>query len=256
MDATWQNDDESVRLYLGDCRDVLPFVSGVTAFVTDPPYSIQNEFGTQERLDGTRALQWAWDNECTVEAVVERVRLGLEKVNCDGAFVVFCGSDQVGELVKAFRDFDFTPKMLTWVKKCPPPACPGNWWPSAFELGFYGYRSGAYFGDKDTKRNNVFLFDSYRHGQPGKVDHPTQKPLALMERLVTGVCPQGSTVLDAFMGSGTTGVACVRHGRKFIGIERDPKFFELSKRRIQEAMGQEVKGKDGMTQRRMFAEAQ
>ncbi len=65
--------------------------------------------------------------------------------------------------------------------------------------------------------------------------HPTQKPVALMEYMVKTYSDAGDTVLDPFMGSGTTGVACVKTGRKFIGIEKEPKYFEIAKRRITEA---------------------
>ena len=65
--------------------------------------------------------------------------------------------------------------------------------------------------------------------------HPTQKPVALMEYLIRTYTNEGETVLDNCMGSGTTGVACVKMGRKFIGIELDPTYFEIAKKRIKEA---------------------
>lgn len=85
-----------------------------------------------------------------------------------------------------------------------------------------------------------------------KCDHPCPKPIGMMDWLVNRGSRDGHTVADPFMGSGTTGVACVRLGRRFIGIEKEPKYFDIAKRRIQEALGMEVKGKDGTTQKRMF----
>ena len=67
--------------------------------------------------------------------------------------------------------------------------------------------------------------------------HPTQKPLAVM-KWVIGLCPNSDTILDPFMGSGTTGVAAVQMGRKFIGIEREPKYFDIACERIQKAVNQ------------------
>jgi DNA modification methylase len=235
---TWTSDCGTVQLYLGDCLDVLPTLApgSVDAVVTDPPYSIENEFGTQKRKDGTRSLQWSWDLQCTPEYIAERVGAAMDVLPSPGAVACWCGSDQVGVLMKAFRRRGFTPKMMAWVKKCPPPAMPGNWWPSGFELGLYGYRSGAWFGDDDPKRCNVWTHDSYRHGQPGKVDHPTQKPVVLMERLVKSIVPPEGLCMDGFMGSGTTGVACVRLGRRFIGIEIDPDYFAIAKHRIQDEL--------------------
>ena len=105
-------------------------------------------------------------------------------------------------------------------------------------MAVYGYRPGAYFNDPDPCRTNVFVADSYRYGQPGKVDHPTQKPLGLIKRLVGAMVPQHGTALDPFMGSGTTGVACAQLDRKFIGIEIEPKYFDIACERIQTAYDQ------------------
>lgn len=69
----------------------------------------------------------------------------------------------------------------------------------------------------------------------GRSLHPTQKPVALMEYLIRTYTNEGDTVLDFTMGSGTTGVACVNTGRKFIGIEMDAKYFEIAQRRIEAA---------------------
>jgi DNA modification methylase len=69
----------------------------------------------------------------------------------------------------------------------------------------------------------------------GATAHPTQKPVALMEYLVRTYTNEGDTVLDNCMGSGTTGVACKNTGRKFIGIERDPAYFEIARSRIEAA---------------------
>jgi site-specific DNA-methyltransferase (adenine-specific) len=69
----------------------------------------------------------------------------------------------------------------------------------------------------------------------GKSLHPTQKPVALMEYLIRTYTNEGETVLDNTMGSGTTGVACARAGRRFVGIERDEAFFEIARKRIESA---------------------
>ena len=73
----------------------------------------------------------------------------------------------------------------------------------------------------------------------GRVEfgHPTQKPIALMQWCL-GFLPKAETILDPFMGSGTTGVACVKLGRKFIGIEIDPDYFEIACKRIRQACAQ------------------
>ncbi len=72
--------------------------------------------------------------------------------------------------------------------------------------------------------------------------HPTQKPLALMERVILASTVRGAVVLDPFCGSGTTGVAAVAHGRSFVGIEREPAFVDLARRRLESVDGENAEG--------------
>ncbi|HEU4682953.1 MAG TPA: DNA methyltransferase [Nitrospira sp.] len=223
-------------LYLGDCLEILPTIGKVDAVVTDPPYGIIHNFGVQKRKDGTRTLAFAWGREHTNPTVIKAVTEAGEKAD---AFFCFCGTSQVS-LLEAALNGRFTVKPAVWIKSCPPPAMPGNWWPSGFEFALYGYTQGAHFGDGDTKRSNVFYTDTYRAGirSEEKVNHPTQKWLPLVERIVRSVVPVGGVALDVFMGSGTTGVACVKLGRSFIGIEIDEGYFDIACERIRKAYAQ------------------
>ncbi len=224
-------------LYLGDCLEILPTLGKAGAVIADPPYGIPHSFGLQKGggRKGTRRLQFEWDAEGITDVVLAACHLSA---NLADAQVWFCGLHQTSYIADVLLEFGMTPKAGAWVKECPPPAGAGNWWPSGFEHAVYAYRSGAWFGDKNPKRSNVWLSDSYRFGQPGKVDHPTQKPLGLIARLVKSVVAPRSTALDPFMGSGTTGVACAKLGRKFIGIEIEPKYFDIACKRIEEAYKQ------------------
>lgn len=228
-----------VRLIHGDCLDVLKTLDAgsVDAVVTDPPYGIVNRFGRLlDRRGGTRRLEFEWDKKDGVAGgVAGGVAASVGLCKRSAALFVFTSIDIVGDLLPVMREAGFVVKPAAWVKKCPPPAGKGNWWPSGFELAFYGYRASPFFGDTDTKRSNVFVSDSLRHGQPGKCGHPTQKPLGLMKRIVESICPPGGVVLDPFMGSGTTGVACVQTGRRFVGIEIDEGYFKIAQKRIAEA---------------------
>jgi site-specific DNA-methyltransferase (adenine-specific) len=73
-----------------------------------------------------------------------------------------------------------------------------------------------------------------------RVDHPTQKPLEIVERMVLASCPPGGRVLDPFMGSGTTAVACARHGREFTGHEINAEYCEIAHRRLAEVRSSHV----------------
>jgi site-specific DNA-methyltransferase (adenine-specific) len=218
-------------LHLGDCREILPTLGQVEAVVTDPPFSIRHKFGEAKgsRGKGTRVLQWAWDENMSRDDVVAALRLACDRAR---SFFTFCGLSQATLIGDALAEHGFTCKPAAWVKECPAPAGKGNWWPSAMQMAVYGYRTGAWFGDDDPKRTNVFVADAYRFGNPDKNGHPTQTPLVLMERYVRSMVRPGGLALDPFMGSGTTGVAAIKLGRKFIGIEIERKFFDIACQRI------------------------
>ena len=225
------------ELWLGDCREILAGVTEVSAVISDPPYEIRNKFGESD-LFGFRRMQFHFDAPgVTDEIVVPAMSVALQKAS---AFHIFVGAEQYGALAEVARGLGFTPKPWAKAKLCPPPPMPGNWWPSAFELAMYGYRPGAYFGDASATRKNLMTFDSYRNGVKAeeKVDHPTQKWLPMLIYLVGSIVPVGGSALDPFMGSGTTGVACVQLKRRFIGIEIEPRYFDIACRRIEQAQRQ------------------
>ena len=227
----------NAELWHGDCLEVLPLLTSVDCVVTDPPYEIRNKFGTSN-LYGTRVMEFAFDVAGVTDAVVVpalRQAFALAR-----SFHVFCDPEQYRDIAKQAREIGFTPKPWGKAKLCAPPPMPGNWWPSAFELACYGYKSGAYFGDTSGTRKNLMTFDSYRHGiRAGeKVDHPTQKWLPMIIYLVNTLVPPGGRCLDPFMGSGSTGVASVQTGRHFTGIERERKYFDIACERISRAQAQ------------------
>jgi DNA modification methylase len=235
----------NATLYLGDCREILPGLERVDVCITDPPYEIVNKFGTSA-LNGTRVLQFHFDTPgVTHEVVLPGMSLALQRVS---AFHCFCGFEQYAGIAALARLHGFTPKPWAKAKLCPPPPMPGNWWPSAFELAIYGYKRGAWFGDQDTKRKNLMTFDSYRNGirKWEKADHPTQKWLPMVEYLMNSICAPSGTTLDPFMGSGTTGVAAVKLKRSFVGVEIDPRYFDIACRRIEEAQRQSVISRDAV----------
>lgn len=229
--------DEAVgiTIYLGDCREILPSLSRECASVllTDPPYGIVNRFGSRaDSNGGVRTMQFEWDHAGVHEEVESGIAEGVAALTKVASCFIFSGLDLIGSLVSIVRAAGFVVKPAAWAKECPPPAGKGNWWPSAFELAFYGYRGSAPFFDADKKRSNLFYADSYRFGQPGKVGHPTQKPLSLITRLARTLIAPGATAIDPFMGSGTTLVAAKSLGRSAIGIDIEERYCEMAVRRL------------------------
>lgn len=197
----------NAKLYLGDCRDILPSLPKVDAVVTDPPYGI--------------AYRSGWGNkfhDITIANDVSTVARDMILTLLPDVPMIMFGSWKV---IKPSR----TKLVLTWDKGT---VGMGDlslpWFPCTEEIyvigsGFFGSRTSAVL--RHVGRNE---------------HHPTEKPSELMERLIVK-CP-GDSVLDPFMGSGSTGVACANLGRSFIGCEIEPKYFDIACRRIEDAQRQ------------------
>lgn len=125
----------------------------------------------------------------------------------------------------------FAPKQTTYNKQCWK-SSPYKRTPNGSLSGNYGERKTAYSESENGDRNPLSIL---RFPRDGKREHPTQKPVSLLEYLIKTYTNDGETVLDNCMGSGSTGVACVNTGRNFIGIEKEPSYFDIAKRRIEEA---------------------
>jgi site-specific DNA-methyltransferase (adenine-specific) len=227
-------DEDGITIYHGDCREVLPKMPAVDLLLTDPPYSLSVE-SDHENLPGrgTRRLNffdgdldWATMTEAVIDRVIYASHLA------DAAYV-WCGHRQFGPLVEAFESQGFKTRFLVWRKSVPVPAPPGVGWDSAAELCIYAFRSGRkWIPPTGTKVPNVLDADSYRHGQPGKNGHPTQKPMVTALRPIEYSTEPGDLVLDPFMGSGTTLAAAQQLGRRAIGIEIEEKYCEIAVQRL------------------------
>ena len=203
----------NATLYLGDCLDILPTLGKVGAVVTDPPYGISHSSNHGASWAGT---QIANDHDTSVrDAMLEALQ--------DIPALVF-GSWKVPHP-------ESTKMVLIWDKG--EAAGMGDlsipWKPNHEEIyvigkGFSGRRNSA------VLRHNITTWES-----AGRC-HPHQKPVSLMSDLIKKC--DGDTILDPFMGSGTTGVAAVQMGRRFIGIEREPKYFDIACKRIEDAQRQ------------------
>lgn len=209
-------------LYLGDCREVLPGLGRVDAVVTDPPYGEVNRAS-----GGLRNL----DKGAADIADFDLPELAGSLAAAGRSVYVWCGSEQVSELRKAMVARGLSTRTCVWEKTNPSPMNGQYLWLSSIELCVFGKEAGApFFGHCDSPVWRL----------PTEQDqvHPTQKPVRLMTRqIVASVSPNG-TVLDPFMGSGTTGVAAVQSDRNFIGVEREAAYFDIACKRIDDAQRQ------------------
>ncbi len=205
-------------LYLGDCLEILPTLGKVDAVVTDPPYCVG--FVGKTENDGRKNrggyLSFADDDP---DYIIERI---------------------VGALAISERAA-ITPgsRILQLYPKCQDMGV--FFVPGGVGLGRWGFCCShpiLYYGSR-PKRPGMWPTSFYdAKPMPSDYGHPTAKPIEWMERLVNLSSLPGNSILDPFMGSGTTGVACAKLGRKFIGIEIEPKYFDIACKRIDEAYKQ------------------
>jgi site-specific DNA-methyltransferase (adenine-specific) len=216
-------------LYLGDCREILPTLGRVDAVVTDPPYGF-GAYATDKDVAGgldmlpERAVVFSYP-ETLVEWCLRSKRRAPDE------WVTWWPTNgrAKGRPGKGLqREVEAIAVWGELLDKAPLETARTD-----AGIGFgYGLTPTCFMGDVWTEASPGVGFNSHLR------EHPNEKPLIVMRRLVGCYTAPGETILDPFMGSGTTGVACVKLGRKFIGIEIEPKYFDIACRRIEQAYAQ------------------
>jgi site-specific DNA-methyltransferase (adenine-specific) len=210
-------------LYLGDCRDILPTLGKVDAVVTDPPYAIPTLVASLRET--TRTVGDLSIVETAFRVYFDQWRLLLGD---KGRAFIFC--DGVSYTVMFRASFGaFSQALLIWDKG---QIGMGREFRKSHELILHLWLGNTPIFADGVGRADILKF---RPIDSEARKHPAEKPISLLKELLR-LC--GRTILDPFMGSGTTGVAAVKLGRKFIGIEIEPKYFDIACRRIEEATRQ------------------
>ena len=208
----------NATLYLGDCAEILPTLGQFDAVVTDPPYGIDaasNKFyGTKKRKNSLAAPKdyghSDWDNKPINKQAVDLIR------NISKWQIIFGGN---------YFELPPTKCWLVWDKE----------------------NGGSAFADAElvwTNLNKAVRLKRYmwngmfRANNETRGDHPTQKPVGIMEWVISHLPTETQTIIDPYMGSGTTGVACAKMGKTFVGIEREQKYFDIACKRIEQAYAQ------------------
>ena len=197
----------NIQLMLGDCLELMKALpaGSVDAVITDPPYGLGAKMQGGTWGAKNKAMM-QWDAEARDEFVTPLLKVA--------PIVVIWGGN--------YYELPPSRGWLSWYKPDAPPTM------GHFELAW-----------TNIDRTAQQIRYSIAATNPERSGHPTQKPIAVMKWCMDKVgVPVGATVLDPFMGSGTTGVACVQTGRNFIGIELDPSYYAIAQRRIAEAQMQ------------------
>ena len=208
------------QIITGDNRLIIPTLSGVTHFITDPPYDEKTHGNakTSATSDGVLAIEFAPLTDFSF--VGDMLRLASQWIVC------FCALEHLGEYKRAAGDD-------SWIRS-----------------GIWDRRAGAAFARPDrpfqgaegiaimsAAKKKIFPAGAKRAVWTSTIErndreHETQKPLPLMLELIRDFTSPGDLVVDPFCGSGTTGVACVRLGRRFLGIEVNPKHADFARERL------------------------
>jgi site-specific DNA-methyltransferase (adenine-specific)/modification methylase len=201
---------EGVTLYLGDCREILPTLGNVDAVVTDPPYGIgenDRKVASRENAAATKDYgAFSWDAEPIDDSTVRMMRA------CSRWQIIFGGN---------FFDLPPSSCWLVWDKQ---------------NTGDFADCELAWTNLPKAVRRVYWRWNGMiRKGSDERV-HPTQKPVGVMEFCLEQLPADATLICDPFMGSGTTGVACVRRGLQFVGIEREPQYFEVACKRLSDAL--------------------
>ena len=197
------------HLYLGDCREILPSLPKVDLVLTDPPYGIGACRTRNSQKDG-----WV-DYGCEGWDKTRPEKVCFDLIQQQGKHVIVWGGNYFT---------DYLPPTMQWL---------------VWDKGQrdFSLADAEFAWSSQNKAARVFDYARAKAMQDGK-EHPTQKPIALMEWCINLAPKTTLTVADPFMGSGTTGVACANMGKTFYGIEREPKYFEIACKRIEAAYAQ------------------
>ena len=199
-------------LYQGDCLEILPTLEGADAVVTDPPYGIgENHKKVASRGQMARPVDYGefeWDSEPCSPEIIATIR------SISRHQVIFGGN---------YFDLPPTSCWLVWDKQ---------------NSGDFADCELAWTNLPKAVRRIYWRWNGMiRKGHEERY-HPTQKPVGVIEWCIGHLPDDAQTICDPFMGSGTTGVACAKLGRKFIGIELEPKYFDIACKRIEDAYKQ------------------
>lgn len=204
--------------------------NSIDLIVTDPPYLMDYKTNYRNNKEHDFCKPIIGDND---EGLIKNfIKESYRVLKDDSAMYVFCNSNKIDFFKKEIENAGFKIKnIIVWVKN--------NWtagdlkasFGKQYEFIILANKGRAFFNGK--RLSDVWEFNRVA----GKNQlHQNQKPLELIERMILKHSTPGGLVLDPFMGSGTTGVACLKHGRKFIGYELDKRYFEIAEKRIKEVV--------------------
>ena len=230
---------QKYKLYQGDCLEVADklFKNGlkVDCVLTDPPYNISrdNNFKTM----GRHGIDFGeWDKNFDITSWIKYCQPLLKK---GGNIIIFNDWKNMSYIVESLEVNGFEIKdLIRWEKTNPMPRNRDRRFITDYEVAIWAVKKGAKWTFNrlsDTYERPKVISGITSKKEKINGEHPTQKPIEVMEWFIKRLTNENDLICDMFMGSGSTGVACMNTNRKFIGIEIDENYFNIATQRIEEA---------------------
>lgn len=226
--------EEMVDLRHGDCLELMKDIpdGSVDLVLTDPPYMIETVgAGIYKQADKQYVKELDGIKDGFDEKVLDEICRVMKKINV----YFFCSQKQIVPLIDYFvKKKNCNWNILSWHKSNPVPACGNKYLTDTEFVLFFREKGVKIYGKYETKF--TYYVTPLNQKDKKQYGHPTIKPVKILQNLIVNSTLKNGVVLDCFMGSGSTGVACVNTNRRFIGIELDDKYFEIAKQRINAAI--------------------
>lgn len=239
-----QNDiveEKNYKLYLGNAYTIIDELIKnnvkVNHIITDPPYNISHENNFNTLKCPRQGVDFGeWDKNFDLFSWIPKYEKILDK---NGSMIIFCSYRYISFIIKTMEESNLEVKdVLVWKKSNPMPRNIERRYVQDMEFAIWGVKKGAkWVFNKDKKKPYMrSMFETSTVSGNERTSHPTQKSLQLMQNIIKIHTNENDIVIDPFMGSGTTGLACLNLNRKFIGIELDKNYFNLSIDRLKKEL--------------------
>lgn len=216
-----------IDLRCGDCLEVMKNIPdhSVDCILTDVPY--KQEFHgrgmSKDRPNYLRIKDYGSKKDFDYNDFFELSLKKLKKIN----FFTFCDKETKYDFITFAKQKKYGYHEIAFCKTSPTPFCNNQWLPD-IEWGIHIFKNIEVLGNYSTKRS-WFTMENFKEKE---IDHPTPKKLIIVQKILENISKENDLILDPFMGSGTTGVACKHLNRNFIGIELNEKYFQVAQDRI------------------------
>lgn len=220
------------QLYRGDCKDIIPLLDKVDALLLDPPYILSDSSPGKYHYGMSLGKFESKEYTDIVNGFDMDIFTALERICDPFNMFCFCSNKQISKLMGLNEQKERITTLLVWHKLNAAPFANGVW-RGDIEYIVHARDKGATFIGNAEEKKKVSEFPIVQDK-----DHPTVKPLGLIKKFVKICTTEGQNVLDPYVGSGTTLVACAQMNRKAIGIEINQKYFDEACRRVENAYKQ------------------